>query len=116
MKKYEKFVEETTLKATSLELKDSSQNNTEMNNTYIPLESKIDQNILTLIFRNQLSNDITISIDKSKIITISDLINILLSKLKVSKTETLIRFFFKGRPLKKEEKIEDISNYKNIII
>lgn len=107
MKKYDKFVEEIDLKT---KIKDSSQNNTEMNNTYLPLESKIEQNNLILIFRNQLSNDITISIDKSTIITISDLINLLLSKLKASKTESLIRLFFKGRPLKKEEKIEDISN------
>lgn len=109
MKNHNKLIEESPLKNTTLDLKESTHNNSQMNNTYLPLESQANSNILTLIFRNQLSKDISISIDKSKIITISDIINILLSKLKVSKTESLIRLFFKGRPLKKDEKIEDIS-------
>ena len=105
MRKHEKLTEEASLKNTSLEFKDKTQ----MNNTCLPLDSKINSNILSLIFRNQLSNDITISFDKTKIITIEDIINILLSKLKVSKTESVIRLFFKGRPLHNDEKIEDIS-------
>ena len=113
MRKHEKLIEETSLKNNSSEYKESIDNNTQMNNTCLPLDSKINPNILTLIFRNQLSNDISISFEKTKIINISDIINILLSKLKVSKTESIIRLFFKGRPLQKDEKIEDISNYKN---
>ena len=109
MRKHEKLIEESTLKNKILDFKDSTHDNFQMNNTYLPLESKLNSNFLTLIFRNQLSNDISITIDKSKIITISDIINILLSKLKVSKKESQIRLFFKGRPLKKEKKIQDIS-------
>ena len=109
MRKHEKLIEESTLKNTTLDLKESTHDNFQMNNTYLPLQSQSNSNILTLIFRNQLSKDISITIDKSRIITISDIIDILLSKLKVSKSESLIRLFFKGRPLKKEEKIQDIS-------
>ena len=109
MRKHEKLIEESTLKNTTLDLKESIHDNSQMNNTYLPLQSQSNSNILTLIFRNQLSKDISITIDKSRIITISDIIDILLSKLKVSKSESLIRLFFKGRPLKKEEKIQDIS-------
>ena len=106
MNNHEKLNEEESLKDTSLDIKDSKQNIIEK---YLPLNSKINSNILTLIFRNQLSSDITLSIDKSKIMTISDIINILLEKLKVSKSENIIKLFFKGRPLKTDEKIEDIS-------
>ena len=113
MRKHEQLIEETSLKNTSSEFKQSIDKDSQINNTCLPLNSKINSNILALIFRNQLSNDIMISIDKTKIITISDIINILLSKLNVSKTENIIRLFFKGRPLQKDEKIEDISNYKN---
>ena len=106
MNNHEKLNEEESLKDTSLDIKDSKQNIIEK---YLPLNSKINSNILTLIFRNQLSSDITLSIDKSKIMAISDIINILLEKLKVSKSENIIKLFFKGRPLKTDEKIEDIS-------
>ena len=41
---------------------------------------------------------------------ISDITDILLSKLNKSKEESYIRFFFKGRPLKQEEKIKDLCN------
>ena len=109
MEKYNTFVEESSLKDTTLEVKEFDNNNSQVNNSYLPLDSKINSNILNLIFRNQLSNDICLSIDKTKIITIGDIINLLLEKLKVSKSESVIRLFFKGRPLKNEEKIIDIS-------
>lgn len=109
MKKYDKFVEESSLKDTTLEVKESYPNNYQANTSYLPLDSKMNSNLLNLIFRNQLSNDIYLSIDKSKITTIGDIINLLLDKLKVSKSESIIRLFFKGRPLKNEEKIIDIS-------
>ena len=66
-------------------------------------------NKLNLIFRNQLSHDISLLIDKSEIITISNVIDLLLSKLNISKSENIIRLFFKGRPLKNEEMIKDLS-------
>ena len=109
MKKHVKLVEEESIKDTTLGIKDSEQNNTEINNISLPLNTKNNSNILTLIFRNQLSNDLTLSIDITKIITISDIINLLLLKLKISKSESVIRLFFKGRPLKNDEKIVDIS-------
>ena len=109
MKKHVKLVEEGSIKDTTLGIKDSEQNNTEINNISLPLNTKNNSNILTLIFRNQLSNDLTLSIDITKIITISDIINLLLLKLKISKSESVIRLFFKGRPLKNDEKIVDIS-------
>ena len=109
MKKHVKLVEEGSIKDTTLGIKDSEQNNTELNNISLPLNTKNNSNILTLIFRNQLSNDLTLSIDITKIITISDIINLLLLKLKISKSESVIRLFFKGRPLKNDEKIVDIS-------
>ena len=108
MEKYNTFVEESSLKDTTLEVKESDHNNSQVNNSYLPLDSKINSNILNLIFRNQLSNDICLSIDKTKIITIGDIINLLLEKLKVSKSESIIRLFFKGRPLKNEENIKDL--------
>ena len=109
MNKHVKLVEEESIKDTTLGIKDSEQNNTEINNISLPLNTKNNSNILTLIFRNQLSNDLTLSIDITKIITISDIINLLLLNLKISKSESVIRLFFKGRPLKNDEKIVDIS-------
>ena len=109
MNKHVKLVEEESIKDTTLGIKDSEQNNTEINNISLPLNTKNNSNILTLIFRNQLSNDLTLFIDITKIITISDIINLLLLNLKISKSESVIRLFFKGRPLKNDEKIVDIS-------
>ena len=63
---------------------------------------------ITLLFRNQSSKDTTINIDLTKIISVSNLSDELLSKLGKSKTESSIRLFFKGRPLKNEEKIKDL--------
>ena len=65
---------------------------------------------ITLIFRNQSSKDTTLSINLSKIDKISNLSEELLSKLGKSKIESYIRFFFKGRPLKNEEKLKDLGN------
>ena len=110
MKKHEKLIEENSQKDTTIGIKETEQNINQTNNIYFPLNHNKNPNYLYLIFRNQLSNDITLEIDKTKIKTINELINLLLSKLKVSKSENIIRLFFKGRPLKKEEKIADISN------
>lgn len=110
MKKYDKFIEESTLKDSNIEVKESEQNTFTGNNNHLLEDSKINPNILNLIFRNQLSNDISLSIDKSKITTIEDITNLLLEKLKVSKSESIIRLFFKGRPLKNIERINDIRN------
>ena len=109
MQKYNKFIEESSIKDTTLEVKENEQNNSGINKTYLPLDSRINSNELILIFRNQLSNDISLSIDQTKITTIGDIINLLLEKLKVSKSESIIKLFFKGRPLKDDEKINDIS-------
>ena len=108
MKKYNKFIEESPIKNNTKDLKEID-NNTQMNNTFIPLNVNENPNDIILIFRNQLSNDITLMIDKSKIITINDVIDLLLKRLKVSKSESIIRLFFKGRPLQNDEKIENIS-------
>ena len=69
-------------------------------------------NGITLIFRNQISADTMITLNKAKLSSfkISDITDILLSKLNKSKEESYIRFFFKGRPLKQEEKIKDLCN------
>ena len=67
-------------------------------------------NEIILIFRNQLSSDTILKINKSNIssLKISDITNLLLSKLNKSPLEFYIRLFFKGRPLKQEEKIKDL--------
>ena len=67
---------------------------------------------ITLIFRNPTSKDTTLNINLSKIKNISNLSEELLSKLGKSKIGSYIRFFFKGRPLKNEEKIKDLGNNK----
>jgi hypothetical protein len=108
MKKHNILIEESINNNNTYELKDTDNNN-QMNNTFIPLNINDNPNKIMLIFRNQLSNDITLMIDKSKIITINDVIDLLLKSLKVSKSESIIRLFFKGRPLQKDEKIENIS-------
>ena len=108
MKKHNVLIEESPINNNTYEQKETD-NNTQMNNTFIPLNINEDPNKIILIFRNQLSNDITLMIDKSKVITINDVIDLLLKSLKVSKSESIIRLFFKGRPLQKDEKIENIS-------
>ena len=108
MKKHNVLIEESPINNNTYEQKETD-NNTQMNNTFIPLNINDDPNKIILIFRNQLSNDITLMIDKSKVITINDVIDLLLKRLKVSKSESIIRLFFKGRPLQKDEKIENIS-------
>ena len=108
MKKHNILIEESINNNNTYELKDTDNNN-QMNNTFIPLNINDNPNKIMLIFRNQLSNDITLMIDKSKVITINDVIDLLLKRLKVSKSESIIRLFFKGRPLQKDEKIENIS-------
>ena len=67
---------------------------------------------ITIICRNQLSVDTNIKLNSSKISTlkVSDISDKLLLKLNKSKSDSYIRFFFKGRPLKQEEKIKDLCN------
>lgn len=92
MKKHNKLIEESAINKNALDVKDQSYNNSHMNNTLFPLNTHENPNIITLIFRNQLSNDVTLLIDKTKIITISDIIDLLLKKLKVSKSESINDF------------------------
>ena len=68
------------------------------------------ENELVLIFRNQLSSDTILKLNKSKLnsLKISDIIELLYSKLNESKSDSHIRLFFKGRPLKSEEIIKDL--------
>ena len=67
-------------------------------------------NEINLVFRNQLSSDTILQINKSKIssLKISDIIDLLLSKLNKFKSEYNLRLFFKGRPLNPEEKMKDL--------
>lgn len=87
-------------------------------NEKVSLSKNNDQksNKITLIFRNQLSEDILIEVKLSKIKTISELIDLLFIKTKKKKNENTIRLFFKGRPLKQNEEIKNISNKILIII
>ena len=84
--------------------------NSELNDSRINISNKSEE--ITLIFRNQSSKDTTLNINLSKFHNISNLSDELLSKLGKSKLESYIRFFFKGRPLKNEEKIKDLGNNK----
>ena len=88
--------EDSRLVDDNLELNDSKNN---ISNT---------KEEISLIFRNPSSKDTSLNIDLSKIQKVSNLSEELLSKLGVSKTESNIRFFFKGRPLKNEENIKDL--------
>ena len=80
--------------------------NLELNDSKINISNTKEE--ISLIFRNPSSKDTSLNIDLSKIQKVSNLSEELLSKLGVSKTESNIRFFFKGRPLKNEENIKDI--------
>ena len=109
MSQHKILVEEPSLNVETLEVKN---NETEENTTHKPKNP----NEIYLIFRNQFSKDTILLIDKTKIKTVGEIINILLTKLKISKEDKYIRLFFKGRPLKPEEEINIISNLNNIII
>ena len=104
MSQHKILVEEPSLNVETLEVKN---NETEENTTHKPKNP----NEIYLIFRNQISKDTNILIDKTKIKTVGDIINILLEKLKISQEDKYIRLFFKGRPLKEDENISDISKY-----
>ena len=80
--------------------------NLELNDSKINISNTKEE--ISLIFRNPSSKDTSLNIDLSKIQKVSNLSEELLSKLGVSKTESNIRFFFKGRPLKNEENIKDL--------
>ena len=83
-------------------MKDTSEN------TVIINHNNKNNKIINLIFRNQLSVDITLEINKSKIKTVSDIIDLLFTKIKQQKSAKSIRLFFRGRPLKNEEKIKNL--------
>ena len=83
-------------------MKDTSENTVVINHT------NKNNKIINLIFRNQLSVDITLEINKSKMKTISDVIDLLFTKIKQQKSAESIRLFFRGRPLKTEEKIKNL--------
>ena len=80
--------------------------NIELNDSKINISNSNEE--ISLIFRNQSSKDTSLNINLSKIQKVSNLSEELLSKLGKSKSESYIRFFFKGRPLKNEENIKDI--------
>ena len=80
--------------------------NLELNDSKINISNTNEE--ISLIFRNPSSKDTSWNIDLSKTKKVSNLSEELLSKLGVSKTESNIRFFFKGRPLKNEENIKDL--------
>ena len=80
--------------------------NLELNDSKINISNTKEE--ISLIFRNPSSKDTSLNIDLSKIQKVSNLSEELLTKLGVSKTESNIRFFFKGRPLKNEENIKDL--------
>ena len=82
------------------------EDNLELNDSKINISNTKEE--ISLIFRNPSSKDTSLNIDLSKIQKVSNLSEELLSKLGVSKTESNIRFFFKGRPLKNEENIKDL--------
>ena len=84
--------------------------NSELNDSKINISNICEE--VTLIFRNQLSKDTTLNINIQKVNNISNLSDELLNKLGKAKTQSYIRFFFKGRPLKNEEKIKDLGNNK----
>ena len=117
MSNHQILVEEPSLNIETLDVKDNTKTETEENSTNnSPLHIPKSPNEIYLIFRNQLSKDTILLIDKTKIKTVGEIINILLAKLKISKEDKYIRLFFKGRPLKPEEEINIISNLNNIII
>ena len=108
MSNHQILVEEPSLNVETLEVKNNNENNEIDNKELYNLKKP---NKLYLIFRNQISKDTILLINKTKIKTIGDLINLLLEELKISPEDKYIRLFFKGRPLKTEENLEDISNY-----
>ena len=116
MSNHQILVEEPSLSMNveTLEVKNNTENNVidykELHNL------KNNPNEINLIFRNQLSKDTILLINKSKIKTINDLINLLFEELKISPEDKYIRLFFKGRPLRVEENLVDISNYLFLLI
>ena len=80
--------------------------NLELNDSKINISNNNEE--ISLIFRNPSSKDTSLNIDLSKTKKVSNLSEELLSKLGKSKTDSYIRFFFKGRPLKYEENIKDL--------
>lgn len=100
------LVEEPSLNIDTLEVKNTDEKN-ETGNKILNIPKNANE--IYLIFRNQLSKDTILLIDKNKIKTVGDIINLLLEKLKISSEDKYIRLFFKGRPLHNDEFIEKLS-------
>ena len=100
------LVEEPSLNVDTLEVKNTDEKN-ETGNKILNIPKNANE--IYLIFRNQLSKDTILLIDKTKIKTVGDIINLLLEKLKISSEDKYIRLFFKGRPLHNDELIEKLS-------
>jgi len=112
MSNHQILIEEPSINMETLEVKNTEEKKETNNN---PLNIPKNKNEIYLIFRNQLSKDNILLIDKTKIKTIGDIINILFQKLQISPEDKYIRLFFKGRPLNHDESIENIRkfNFKN---
>ena len=105
MSNHQILIEEPSINMETLEVKNTEEKKETNNNA---LNIPKNKNEIYLIFRNQLSKDNILLIDKTKIKTIGDIINILFQKLQISPEDKYIRLFFKGRPLNQEESIENI--------
>ena len=106
MSNHQILVEEPALNIDTLEVKNSDDKDKTDNKVMnIPKNA----NEINLIFRNQLSKDTILLLDKTKIKTVGDIINLLLEKLQISSEDKYIRLFFKGRPLHNDELIEKFS-------
>ena len=105
MSNHQILVEEPSWNFDTLEVKSTDGKN-DIDNKVLNIPKDADE--IHLIFRNQFSKDTILLIDKTKIKTIGDMINLLLQKLNISSEDKYIRLFFKGRPLYNEEIIESI--------
>ena len=100
------LVEEPSLNVDILEVKNTDEKK-ETGNKILNIPKNANE--IYLIYRNQFSKDTILLIDKNKIKTVGDIINLLLEKLKISSEDKYIRLFFKGRPLHNDEFIEKLS-------
>ena len=108
MSNHQILIEEPSINIETLEVKNTEEKKETNNNA---LNIPKNKNEIYLIFRNQLSKDNILLIDKTKIKTIGDIINILFQKLQISPEDKYIRLFFKGRPLNQDECIENIRKF-----
>lgn len=73
----------------------------------------------TVVFRNINNEDIKCTYDNEKIKSVFELKNELKTKIQTEKNESIdevLKFFFKGRPLKDEELLKDLSLSNNDVI